>query len=59
MKRKWEGINTSHHNRITGKDNAWSEIKWDKMKICIKRDFLKHETVKTNDKIQRFGVVIS
>ena len=27
--------------------------------IIIKRDFFKHRTVKTNDKIQRFGVVIT
>ena len=25
----------------------------------IKRDFLKHKTVKTNDKIRRFGVVMT
>ena len=28
-------------------------------KIRIKRDFLKHKTVKTNDKIRRFGVVMT
>ena len=27
--------------------------------IISKRDFFKHRTVKTNDKIQRFGVVIT
>ena len=27
--------------------------------IRIKRDFLKHKTVKTNDKIRRFGVVMT
>jgi len=27
--------------------------------IFIKRDFLKHKTVKTNDKIRRFGVVMT
>ena len=27
--------------------------------IYIKRDFFKHRTVKSNDKIQRFGVVIT
>ena len=28
-------------------------------KIRIKRDFLKHKTVKTNDKIRRFGVFMT
>ena len=27
--------------------------------IYIKRDFLRHKTVKTNDEIRRFGVVMS
>ena len=27
--------------------------------IRIKRDFLRHKTVKTNDKIRRFGVVMT
>ena len=27
--------------------------------IIIKRDFLKHKTVKTNDKIRRFGVFMT
>ena len=29
------------------------------MKIRIKRDFLKHKTVRTNDKIRRFGVFMT
>ena len=28
-------------------------------KNCIKRDFLKHKTVKTNDKIRRFGMFMT
>ena len=30
-----------------------------KLNIHIKRDFLKHKTVKTNDKIRRFGVFMT
>ena len=35
--------------------HLYFERKW----IHIKKDFWKHKTVKTNDKIRRFGVVIS
>jgi len=35
---------------------ALSETNWT---IRVKRDFLKHKTVKTNDKIRRFGVVMT
>ena len=36
-----------------------SSKKHTQFKTRIKRDFLKHKTVKTNDKIRRFGVFMT
>ena len=40
-------LSLEKHNIISFKENS------------IKKDFLKHKTVKTNDKIRRFGVVMT
>ena len=57
-------------NRMTSQNPKWRRAGYLKAKIGdnnfyflahfnVKRDFFKHRTVKTNDKNQRFGVVIT